>query len=152
MTDAVLVEAVGDGITQITLNRPARLNAMNNALVAELHEAFDALVDDRSCRVVVLTGAGRGFCAGLDLSEGAAPPTAQGLGRVQAGMTVQKSIAGLVPKMRALPQPIVAAVNFVDAPFPGRAASAIVALGTTIGSLEEASIWPSSPRRRRSLI
>jgi enoyl-CoA hydratase len=111
MTDAVLVEAVGDGITQITLNRPARLNAMNHALVAGLHEAFDALVEDRSCRVVVLTGAGRGFCAGLDLSEGAAPPTAQGLGRVQAGMTVQKSIAGLVPKMRALPQPIVAAVN-----------------------------------------
>jgi len=111
VTDAVLVEPVGDGITQITLNRPERLNAMNHALVAGLHDALDALADDRSCRVIVLTGAGRGFCAGLDLSEGASPPAARGLGRAQAGMTVQKSIAGLVPKMRAMPQPIVAAVN-----------------------------------------
>ena len=111
MSEAVLVETVGDGITQITLNRPERLNAMNHALVAGLHEAFDALAGDRSCRVIVLTGAGRGFCAGLDLTEGASPPEAHGLGRVQAGMTVQKSIAGLVPQMRAMPQPIVAAVN-----------------------------------------
>ena len=111
MNDAVLVDEIGDGVTQITLNRPERLNAMNAALVAGLHDALDALVDDRGCRVIVLTGAGRGFCAGLDLTEGAAPPSAQGLGRVQAGMTVQKSIAGLVPKMRAMPQPIVAAVN-----------------------------------------
>jgi len=111
MTDPVLVDDLGDGITQITLNRPERLNAMNAALIAGLHDAFDSLAADRDCRVIVLTGAGRGFCAGLDLSEGAAPPAARGLGRVQAGMTVQKSIAGLVPKMRALPQPIVAAVN-----------------------------------------
>ena len=111
MTDAVLVEPAGDGITQITLNRPGRLNAMDHALVAGLHDALDALVDDRSCRVIVLTGAGRGFCAGLDLTDGASPPAARGLGRAQAGMTVQKSIAGLVPKMRAMPQPIVAAVN-----------------------------------------
>jgi enoyl-CoA hydratase len=111
VTDAVLVEKIGDGITEITLNRPERLNAMNHALVAGLHEALDSLADDRTCRVIVLTGAGRGFCAGLDLSEGASPPAARDLGRVQAGMIVQKSIAGLVPKMRALPQPIVAAVN-----------------------------------------
>ncbi len=111
MTDAVLVEPLGDGITQLTLNRPERLNAMNHALVSGLHSALDDLADERSCRVIVLTGAGRGFCAGLDLSEGASPPSAQGRGRVQAGMAVQKLIAGLVPKMRAMPQPIVAAVN-----------------------------------------
>ena len=61
--------------------------------------------------MIVLTGAGRGFCAGLDLTEGASPPTTAGLGRAQAGMTVQKMIAGLVPKMRSVPQPIIAAVN-----------------------------------------
>jgi enoyl-CoA hydratase len=61
--------------------------------------------------VIVLTGAGRGFCAGLDLGEGATPPAAAGLGRAQAGMTVQKLIAGLVPRMRSVPQPIIAAVN-----------------------------------------
>jgi len=111
VTEAVLVEHVANGITQITLNRPERLNAMNHALVSELHAAFDTLAEDRSCRVIVLTGAGRGFCAGLDLTEGASPPAAHRLGRAQAGMTVQKTIAGLVPKMRSMPQPIVAAVN-----------------------------------------
>ena len=111
MSEAVVVEAVGEGITQLTLNRPDRLNAMNYDLIAGLHEAFDALAADRSCRVIILTGAGRGFCAGLDLTEGASPPEARGLGRAQAGMTVQKMIAGLVPKMRATPQPIISAVN-----------------------------------------
>ena len=111
MNDAVLVEPLGNGITQITMNRPDRLNAMNYDLIAGLHAALDALAVDATCRVIVLTGAGRGFCAGLDLTEGASPPEARGMGRVQAGMTVQKMIAGLVPKMRAMPQPIIAAVN-----------------------------------------
>ena len=111
MSDAVTVETLGNGIAQITLNRPDRLNAMNYALVSGLYEALDELGADESCRVIVLTGAGRGFCAGLDLSEGASPPSTQGMGRAQAGMTVQKMIAGLVPKMRTTPQPIIAAVN-----------------------------------------
>jgi len=111
VTDAVFVESVGAGITQLTLNRPERLNAMNYALIAGLYDALDELADDRGCRVIILTGAGRGFCAGLDLTEGASPPSASGLGRAQAGMTVQKMIAGLVPKMRSMPQPIISAVN-----------------------------------------
>lgn len=111
MSDPVLVEPVRPGIVKLTLNRPEKLNAMNHALVAGLHDALDRLAEDRSCRVIVLTGAGRGFCAGLDLGEGATPPAAAGLGRAQAGMTVQKLIAGLVPRMRSVPQPIIAAVN-----------------------------------------
>ncbi len=111
MSDAVVVEAVRPGITQITLNRPDRLNAMNYALVNDLYGALDALASDTSCRVVVLTGSGRGFCAGLDLTEGASPPSTAGMGRAQSGMTVQKMIAGLVPRMRSIPQPIIAAVN-----------------------------------------
>jgi enoyl-CoA hydratase len=108
---AVDVEIVREGIAKVTLNRPDRLNAMNYELVSGLYNTLDELAEDRSCRVIVLTGAGRGFCAGLDLSEGASPPAAAGLGRAQAGMTVQKMIAGLVPKMRSVPQPIIAAVN-----------------------------------------
>ena len=111
MADAVVVEHVRPGIAVLTLNRPDRLNAMNYDLVSGLYDALDALAEDPSCRVIVLTGAGRGFCAGLDLTEGASPPTTAGLGRAQAGMKVQKLIAGLVPKMRAAPQPIIAAVN-----------------------------------------
>jgi enoyl-CoA hydratase len=111
VSSAVMVESARPGIALVTLNRPERLNAMNHDLVAGLSAVLDALAEDHNCRVVVLTGAGRGFCAGLDLSEGASPPHAASLGRVQAGMTVQKLIAGLVPKMRAMPQPIICAVN-----------------------------------------
>jgi enoyl-CoA hydratase len=111
MKDAVVVEPIGSGITKITLSRPDRLNAMNYALVRGLHDALDDVAADLSCRVIVLTGEGRGFCAGLDLTEGASPPATQGMGRAQAGMTVQKLIAALPPKMRAMPQPIIAAVN-----------------------------------------
>jgi enoyl-CoA hydratase len=111
VTQAVLIEPVRPGIVQLTLNRPERLNAMNHALVQGLYDALDRVANDPACRVIVLTGTGRGFCAGLDLSEGASPPQTAGMGRAQAGMTVQKLIAGLVPKMRSVPQPIIAAVN-----------------------------------------
>src|SRR5712691_917514 len=111
MSDAVLIDHVRPGIVVLTLNRPQRLNAMNYDLVRGLYDALDELETDRSCRVIVLTGAGRGFCAGLDLTEGASPPTTVPLGRVQAGMAAQKLIAGLVPKMRSVPQPVIAAVN-----------------------------------------
>jgi enoyl-CoA hydratase len=107
----VLVEPVRPGVTKLTLNRPERLNAMNGQLVADLHDALDTVSADRSCRAVVLTGAGRGFCAGLDLQEGATPPGAANLGRVQAGMHVQQSIARLIPHLRSVPQPVIAAVN-----------------------------------------
>ena len=99
------------GVTRITMNRPERLNAMRTQLVQGLHEALDQIAVDPSCRVVVLTGAGRGFCAGLDLGGyGRAPHTA-GFGQTQAGFAVQKHIAALIPHMRSLPQPIIAAVN-----------------------------------------
>lgn len=99
------------GIAVVTLNRPRQRNAMNAELIAGLHDALDEVQADRGCRVVVLTGAGEGFCAGLDLREGASPPEADGLGRAQAGLVVQQSIASLVPRMRSLRQPIIAAVN-----------------------------------------
>lgn len=99
------------GIAQILLNRPDTLNAMTAELIESLHETLDTIAVDASVRVVVLTGAGRGFCAGLDLGGyGSAPHTA-GLGRVQTGFAVQQHIAGLIPRLRSLPQPVIAAVN-----------------------------------------
>jgi enoyl-CoA hydratase len=99
------------GVVQLTMNRPDTLNAMTAELVQALHEAFDAVAIDPEARVVVLTGAGRGFCAGLDLGGyGEAPHTAH-LGRTQTGFAVQQHIASLIPKMRSIPQPIIAAVN-----------------------------------------
>lgn len=84
---------------------------MNNELVGELHETLDSIGNDRDCRVVILTGAGRGFCAGVDLRGFGDPPHLGDVGRVPAGMAVQQHIAALVPKLRALRQPVIAAVN-----------------------------------------
>lgn len=99
------------GVVQLTMNRPDKLNAMTADLVQSLHDQLDEIAVDPAARVVVLTGAGRGFCAGLDLGGyGKAPNTAH-LGATQAGFAVQKHIATLIPKMRSIPQPIIAAVN-----------------------------------------
>lgn len=100
-----------EGITQITLNRPASLNAMTADMVESLHDALAAVGRDRSCRVVVLTGAGRGFCAGLDLRGYGDAPGYEWRGRVERGFAVQKHIASLIPRLRSIPQPVIAAVN-----------------------------------------
>lgn len=100
-----------EGITQITLNRPAKLNAMTSELVEQLHDTFTDISRDRETRVVVLTGAGRGFCAGLDLGGYGQAPGFAWNGSVEKGFAVQRHIASLIPKMRSLPQPIISAVN-----------------------------------------
>jgi len=109
--NTVRTDALGDGIIRITLDRPDRLNAMSHELVADLHTALDAVAADNECRVVILTGAGRGFCAGLDLKGAGQPPGVDGLGSAPARLTGQQHIAALVPKLRALRQPVIAAVN-----------------------------------------
>ena len=107
----VRVDEPAPGVRVITLDRPHRLNAMSGELIGDLHRAIDDLAADEECRVVVITGAGRGFCAGLDLKE---PPSHRpGTDNVspQSRMHVQQAIASLVPKLRNLPQPVIAAVN-----------------------------------------
>ena len=111
MPGTVRSEVVEEGVTLLTLDRPARLNAMSIELVADLHDALDDVAADRDCRAVVLTGAGRGFCAGLDLKGIGTNPAAEGLGRAAAGLTTQQHIATLVPHLRSLRQPVIAAVN-----------------------------------------
>lgn len=100
-----------DGITQLTLNRPDKLNAMTSELVQSLHDALDDVSRDPDCRVVVLTGSGRGFCAGLDLTGYGQAPHTEHLGPTPKGFAVQKHIASLIPHLRSIPQPVIAAVN-----------------------------------------
>ncbi|MGH9032086.1 MAG: enoyl-CoA hydratase/isomerase family protein [Acidimicrobiia bacterium] len=103
-------ENVSPGVTVLTLDRPDRLNAMSRELVSDLHAALDTVAADRDCRVVVITGAGRGFCSGLDLKEtGDAVAAAEG--GPAGGMRAQQHIATLIPQLRRLPQPVIAAVN-----------------------------------------
>jgi len=107
------------GVRVLTLDRPDRLNAMSLQLIDELHDALDDVAADVDARVVILTGAGRGFCAGLDLVDLSPADTTAGRtarsgatpGRVQAGMALQQRIASLVPKLRGLRVPVIAAVN-----------------------------------------
>lgn len=100
-----------DGIAQITMNRPDKLNAMTSEMVEQLHEALSTVGRSRDARVLILTGAGRGFCAGLDLGGYGAAPGFEWSGAVEKGFAVQKHIASLIPRMRSIPQPIIAAVN-----------------------------------------
>lgn len=108
---SVRVLEAGPGITELVMNRPERLNALQAGLVSDLHQAFAAVAADRSCRVVVLRGAGRHFCAGADLAGHGAAPGGDGSGSPQDWMATQEHIASLVTTMRHLPQPIVAAVQ-----------------------------------------
>lgn len=107
----VLVDRPRDDVAVVTLNQPAKLNALSFALVDELHAALDAIGRDNSCRVVVLTGAGRGFCSGLDLTSIEGSSTSAGTSGPRAGMLSQEHIAELPQKLRRLQQPVIAAVN-----------------------------------------
>jgi len=107
----VLVDRVEPGITKITLNRPERLNAISFGLVGELHDALDTVGGDASCKVVVLTGAGRGFCSGLDLRDFGTPPAPGEHPHAKVGIGGQEFMANLTVHMRKTPQIIIAAVN-----------------------------------------
>lgn len=104
----VLLEAKQDGIATLVMNRPERLNALNTELVTALDDALGRLAKDGSVRVVVLTGAGRAFCAGGDLaliSQGRETGAIRGLQLLLASGTQA------VLTMRTMPLPVIAAVN-----------------------------------------
>src|SRR4051812_44574074 len=112
MTESVLVEREG-AVAVVTLNRPERLNAFTNDMTARLKAAFADAERDEAVRVVLVTGAGRGFCAGQDLSERAVAPGAGE--RVDVGHSIETRFNPLIRAMRALPKPILVAVNGVAA-------------------------------------
>jgi len=101
------VEREEGGIVLVTLNRPERLNALTFAMFDELGELCAALREDREARAVILTGAGRGFCAGLDLDEAA---TLEAMSAAQM-MRGQERWVGSIAAYRTLPLPVIAAVN-----------------------------------------
>jgi 2-(1,2-epoxy-1,2-dihydrophenyl)acetyl-CoA isomerase len=100
---------VADAIATITLDRPEALNALTVPLKAELLAAFRMVARDRSVRAVVLTGAGRAFCAGQDLKERLEPDAAP------LAVEVRERYNPIIAAMRALDQPIVGAINGVAA-------------------------------------
>lgn len=107
----LLVSREAGGLVLCTLNRPESLNAMSPELVEELHLFLDRLHDDTEARVVILRGAGRGFCAGLDLKAQRQGQSAALGASVSNSLRGQHRIAELVIKMRRLLQPFIALVH-----------------------------------------
>ncbi len=98
-------------VSVIALNRPERLNAMSFETVGPLYEAIRAVAADNDTWAVVLTGEGRGFCSGLDLEDHGVPPGIAGLPMSRIATRAMAFMSDLVPTLRAMPQPVVAAVN-----------------------------------------
>lgn len=107
----VVVERPSPAVAVVTLNKPDRLNALSYPMVRRLHDALDEVAGDDGCKVMVLTGAGRGFCAGLDLRDFGAPPAVGDHAHRHAGVSGQAYLANLALRLHDLPQIVVAAVN-----------------------------------------
>lgn len=104
-----LLTARDGGVLRLTLDRPDKLNAIDARLARALRAAFEVAANDASVRAVVLTGAGRGFCAGQDLADPMVAP-----GR-DLGTTIDEFYNPLIRAIRALPKPVIARVNGVAA-------------------------------------
>lgn len=107
-----ILYAVEGGVARLTLNRPDRLNSFNDAMHAEVRDALSRVKASNDARVLLLTGAGRGFCAGQDLGDRAVAPGAE---PVDLGASIERNYKPLVLSLRALPLPVVCAVNGVAA-------------------------------------
>jgi 2-(1,2-epoxy-1,2-dihydrophenyl)acetyl-CoA isomerase len=104
---AVLVDATTPGVVRLTLNRPSKLNAFNQAMMSEFKAALEAAAGDADCRVVVITGAGRAFSAGQDLADGV---YLKGGPQPDLGLVLD-SYNPIIRLIRTMPKPVIAAVN-----------------------------------------
>lgn len=106
MTNDVIVYEVSNAVATIRLNRPDVLNALNHALMQSLYQAVSRADQDESVRAVILTGTGRAFSAGADLTARGDSATSQ-----DSGKTLRECYHPVIERMRAMPKPIVSAVN-----------------------------------------
>jgi enoyl-CoA hydratase/carnithine racemase len=136
MAPLLLVDEPAPRVRRLTLNRPDQLNAMTAELCEALHQELRRTALDRSCRAVVLTGAGRGFCAGLDLHGYGAAPGNDGSDQARDRLANQEHMSTLILALRALPQPVIAAVNGPAAGF-----GLALALGSDIRYASEDAVF-----------
>ena len=110
----VICREIEEGILEVRLNRPDRLNAINATLIKELIEVFRGLQCDRNTRVVILTGEGKGFCSGADLQEHAGPgaiPGTEGMGQLGFVYKFQEYLAESMLAIHECDKPVITAVN-----------------------------------------
>lgn len=137
MAYETILHAVEDGVATITLNRPDKLNSFTEQMHGELAEAFDEAIGDRSVRSIILTGAGRGFCAGQDLSdrvmaEGDDAP-------FDLGETLDRLYNPLVRRIAAAEKPVICAVNGIAA---GAGANVALACDIVLAARSAAFLEP----------
>jgi len=123
----ILYETRG-AVALVTLNRPQALNSFTRAMHQELWAAFDRIESDKSVRAAVITGAGRGFCAGADLAEFDFEPGPDLVKRADPGPVIEQAFNPTVRRLQALRVPTVAAVNGVAA-----GAGASIAMACDLG-------------------
>lgn len=111
MTYAQITLVKADGLATLTLSQPEKLNAVSRKMIGEIKSAWEDIAADDSVRAVLLTGAGRGFCAGADLAD----PDRENGPTADSGAALEKFFNPVIRAMRTLPKPIVAAVNGVAA-------------------------------------
>jgi 2-(1,2-epoxy-1,2-dihydrophenyl)acetyl-CoA isomerase len=114
MAETPVLTALESGVLTLTLNRPERLNAMNNALIEAMNANLERARHDPAIRAVLLTGSGRGFCAGADL-VGGGPIDSKASAPPDLGADMDRIFNPMIRAMRALPKPIVGAINGVAA-------------------------------------
>jgi 2-(1,2-epoxy-1,2-dihydrophenyl)acetyl-CoA isomerase len=107
MTDALVLRATDGAVRTLTLNRPQALNCFTTAMHEQLRAALDAAASDAAVRCVIVTGAGRAFCAGQDLAEVVAREGEE----VDAGAVIDRLYRPLALRVRSMPVPVIAAVN-----------------------------------------
>ena len=107
----VLIDKPRPDVTLITLNRPERMNAMAFDVMIPLREALEAVSHDNDTRVVVLTGAGDGFCSGADLEDSGPLPNISGLTRSGIARRAMELLDDVIMALRKMHQPVIGAVN-----------------------------------------
>jgi enoyl-CoA hydratase len=110
VTETLSVQRPHAGVAVLELNRPNQLNAINDAMVGELNHTLAALAADDSVHAVVLTGAGRGFCSGIDMRD-FGPRLPEATDPAIDRLRFQETMAALPQALRDIPQPVIAAVN-----------------------------------------
>lgn len=115
MSEELVLISHEAGVLTLSLNRPATLNSFNEAMHRQLRTALDGAALDPAVRCVVLTGSGRGFCAGQDLADPLVSPSPPGDAPKDLGRAIALHYKPLVLRIRSMPVPVVAAVNGVAA-------------------------------------